>query len=382
MNNLNLPLVAPNQNQKEVTINDQALGLDAAFSEVLTVDLSEGDAVLTQPQYTRNFCFNCMGHTQPRTVTVWPSSRLFALRNGGPEAITVKTPQSGGAQVIVSSAQMAILYCDGTNVRTAVAGGQTTGVVEVPGDGYYVRTDGQWVRLLAGTNITLGETVAGELRISAPGGGEGGTAAYPDFTGNAGKVLTVNEYEDGVEWASDSVSAQNFLRVDASVSGNDTGAYATLANQFTLSEDQRCTGILAAFNPPAGSTYVGCIFAINSDTGAIVGSVASGMAFLPTRTGLQEHLFQLSPPVPLLKDQAYIMALVRTDGTDSAACRVGSMSGSRIYVSAKPTTFTSYLSDNDAVIRRWYRNNDPLATDVSQFSSSATGAYGIGLLFE
>lgn len=35
----------------------------------------------------------------------------------------------------------------------------------------------------------------------ATGGGGGGSAEYPDFDGNAGKVLTVNEDEDGVEWA-------------------------------------------------------------------------------------------------------------------------------------------------------------------------------------
>ena len=29
----------------------------------------------------------------------------------------------------------------------------------------------------------------------------GGTASYPSFTGNAGKVLTVNATEDGVEWS-------------------------------------------------------------------------------------------------------------------------------------------------------------------------------------
>ena len=34
----------------------------------------------------------------------------------------------------------------------------------------------------------------------------GGTASYPSFTGNAGKVLTVNATEDGVEWTT--VSAQ------------------------------------------------------------------------------------------------------------------------------------------------------------------------------
>ena len=42
--------------------------------------------------------------------------------------------------------------------------------------------------------------------VSMSGGSGGGTASYPSFTGNAGKVLTVNATEDGVEWTT--VSAQ------------------------------------------------------------------------------------------------------------------------------------------------------------------------------
>ncbi len=37
--------------------------------------------------------------------------------------------------------------------------------------------------------------------VSMSGGSGGGTASYPSFTGNAGKVLTVNATEDGVEWS-------------------------------------------------------------------------------------------------------------------------------------------------------------------------------------
>ena len=47
-NNLNLSQVAAAQNQKEVTINDQAGQLDAALTEVLTVEVDDSNAyVLT-----------------------------------------------------------------------------------------------------------------------------------------------------------------------------------------------------------------------------------------------------------------------------------------------------------------------------------------------
>ena len=42
--------------------------------------------------------------------------------------------------------------------------------------------------------------------VSMSRGSGGGPASYPSFTGNVGKVLTVNAPDDGVEWTT--VSAQ------------------------------------------------------------------------------------------------------------------------------------------------------------------------------
>jgi hypothetical protein len=55
-NNLNLSQVAAAQNQKEVTINDQAGQLDAALTEVLTIEVDDSNVyVLTDTDLRRSF---------------------------------------------------------------------------------------------------------------------------------------------------------------------------------------------------------------------------------------------------------------------------------------------------------------------------------------
>jgi hypothetical protein len=55
-NNLALSQVAAAQNQKEVTINDQAGELDAALTEVLTIEVDDSNAyLLTADQFRRHF---------------------------------------------------------------------------------------------------------------------------------------------------------------------------------------------------------------------------------------------------------------------------------------------------------------------------------------
>lgn len=173
MNNLKLPLVAPNQAQKEITINDQALALDAAFSEILDVDFAEGPQELDEEQFTRNFTFNCINLSADATLTVQPVKRLFAVQNSSAHEVTVDVFNAVGDTVIIEPGEMSILHCDGTNVRTAVAGGQVEGVADIDEQGFYVRIEGEWVEVEAGDNINL-NLEDGKLVISATGGGGGG----------------------------------------------------------------------------------------------------------------------------------------------------------------------------------------------------------------
>lgn len=145
-NNLNFPQVSPNQNQKETTINDQASALDAAITESLAIDLSSGDASLTQAQFTRNALFVCSGHTTARNLTVYESTRPFVVTNSGTGVVTVTTGQ--GSDATVSAGATAILYCDGTDVTVLLATVVDTGIGEAPNDGKaYVRKGEAWVDL-------------------------------------------------------------------------------------------------------------------------------------------------------------------------------------------------------------------------------------------
>ena len=55
-NNLELSQVAAAQNQKEVTINDQAGEFDAALTEVVTIEIDDTNAyVLTDNEFRRHF---------------------------------------------------------------------------------------------------------------------------------------------------------------------------------------------------------------------------------------------------------------------------------------------------------------------------------------
>jgi hypothetical protein len=81
-NNLNLSQVAAAQNQKEVTINDQAGELDAALTEQFVADVSAGNVALTAAQYRRAIWIKAVGAaTSGRTVTLQAIKRLVAIAN-------------------------------------------------------------------------------------------------------------------------------------------------------------------------------------------------------------------------------------------------------------------------------------------------------------
>lgn len=139
MPNLNLDQVASNQNQKEVTINDAFAQVDEALTEALTVDLSAGDAALTADQWTRNWLFNCSGHTVTRTLTMPATKRPAVVKNAGIGMVTLQVV--GGGSAVVQPGQTVMVYNDGANLT--VAGG---GLSDAPSDGgTYARKNAAWV---------------------------------------------------------------------------------------------------------------------------------------------------------------------------------------------------------------------------------------------
>jgi hypothetical protein len=97
-NNLNLSQVAAAQNQKEVTINDQAGQPDAALTEVLTIEVDDSNAcVLTDSEFRRHF-FIVVTEGSPvpaAAIAVQvPANRrgLFKLLNLTSQTVSIEVP--------------------------------------------------------------------------------------------------------------------------------------------------------------------------------------------------------------------------------------------------------------------------------------------------
>jgi hypothetical protein len=128
-NNLNLSQVAAAQNQKEVTINDQAGQIDAALTEVLALEVDNTNAAtLSDEHFRRHFFFDIDPDTTPPdgavTITV-PAIRrgLFALRNNTAQTLTVTVSGQPLTAPEIAAGEAALLSCDGFDVR-AEGGGE------------------------------------------------------------------------------------------------------------------------------------------------------------------------------------------------------------------------------------------------------------------
>ncbi len=111
-NNLNITLVAANQNQKEVTINDGFGALDAALTELLSVDLSAGDVTLTAAQYRGALGFVATGNAVARTVALPQVKRgAIWIKNGGTATLSIAR---GSTTLALAAGGYAFYATDGT----------------------------------------------------------------------------------------------------------------------------------------------------------------------------------------------------------------------------------------------------------------------------
>jgi hypothetical protein len=154
-NNLSLSQVAAAQNQKEVTINDQAGQLDAALTAVLTVTVDDSNAAtLSAEHFRRAFFFVITEDTTPPdgaiTITVPAVVRgLFKVINHTAQAVSVEVAGQSETAPSIAPGEAAILSCDGADVRSA-AGGALADLddlsIAAPSQGQMLRFDGAvWV---------------------------------------------------------------------------------------------------------------------------------------------------------------------------------------------------------------------------------------------
>lgn len=110
--NLNLDQMSAGQNQKEQTHNDSNGQLDAAITEIFSVDVSGGDITLTDAEFRRARRFVATGATADQNITVPAIKREFSVYN--PHASYYITVTRGATVIAVPPNVSFILQTDGT----------------------------------------------------------------------------------------------------------------------------------------------------------------------------------------------------------------------------------------------------------------------------
>lgn len=194
---LSLPQVAPNQNQKELTINSALAILEAASNDSLIVSAAGGNVALTEDQWTKYFMFRVQGHAVLRSLMVYDRPRFFVVSNEGSAPLYVTPTGSASNHVEVPAGKIVLMATDGDlNIR-AVSTGVTNltdlgDVITTPvTDGMvlgYVGSQDAWVPVMVGD--LLDAVVAFTDLSDVPS----------SYTGFALKALRVNAGATGLEF--------------------------------------------------------------------------------------------------------------------------------------------------------------------------------------
>jgi len=267
-NNLSLSQVAAAQNQKEVTINDQAGQLDAALTARLTLAIDSTNArTLTSTELRRYFFFDLDpdGGDLPDaaitlTVPSGISRGLFAVINATGFAVTVAITGQALTAPILADGDAALLTSDGVNVRLASGGAAVIGLLGDIADvvlaglapGHMLRRTGanQWANeetpydlafFLPGTysggalmaQIVLDRAVTFPDGLSGAQGYAGITATAStvlDLQKNGVNIGTITFTGAGNTASFAMAGAQNFAAGDRLAIINEDPADATLAD--------------------------------------------------------------------------------------------------------------------------------------------------------
>lgn len=231
---LNLPEVAPNQDQKEATINTALAILEASVNDTLTISFASSDVTLNTDQFTKHFLFEATGATVLRHLFIPETNRWFAVENLGSASIIVKVADvTGGHTVELAAGKIGLLVADGTNVRVVVPDPSAgTGVLVDLSDVSGVPTDGQLLRWVAAD--TSWEPWTLTLAFS-------GLSDFPGAYGsNSTKLLAVRSDGTGLEWVTSSANINTFLDLTDTPS-----SYSGSAN-LTVKVNSGATGLIFA----------------------------------------------------------------------------------------------------------------------------------------
>lgn len=125
---LDIPYIATNQSQKEVTANEQVVFLEAAFNAGYTFECSDGTNAMTADEVRRSFFFvlaaSSAGVSAAFDVELPAVERLVAFQNISGETATITcVGSSGSVGVTIADGDTALVYCDGSEVYALGGGG-------------------------------------------------------------------------------------------------------------------------------------------------------------------------------------------------------------------------------------------------------------------
>ncbi|MGE4043598.1 MAG: hypothetical protein AB7F35_02000 [Acetobacteraceae bacterium] len=128
---LGISELASNQNQKEITINNMIVALEAAGNAVLAVSFTANAKTLSASDYTRYVCFTASNQTATATLIVPLTQRLFLVHNAN-ATYDIVVGAVTGSTVTVPPASLRLIYCDGTDCITVTAAVASVSFADLP----------------------------------------------------------------------------------------------------------------------------------------------------------------------------------------------------------------------------------------------------------
>ena len=131
--NLLATKIETQQSQKEVTANDAFDVFDKAIAGRLSQAITTADLTLTTDQ-ARNAIIDLTGAlTGNRNLIVPTRAKMYLIANNTTAAFSLTVKTAAGTGVTVPQGGRAFVFCDGTNVVSAVAGSATVATTATAG---------------------------------------------------------------------------------------------------------------------------------------------------------------------------------------------------------------------------------------------------------
>lgn len=186
-NNLDLDQVADNQSSKEITINSAFGQLDAALTDILTVNVSAGNVTVDATDYLRCMALDITGAAVARNITLPASKKHSFVRNKGTAAVSLIV---GSTTYVLNAGGIASIYTDGTANGLSVQ----LGLI-----GYPVPAGGSSGQVLKKTSATDG-AIGWASDLTGGGGGGGAGPADPTAQHQMWRVHALTFEGGSVHW--------------------------------------------------------------------------------------------------------------------------------------------------------------------------------------